>query len=94
MEKTLALGECKWGVEPGARSVLTTLVARTDEVVPNQGQWQVTYLGFARGGWTDASHEFAQEVARSQAGGKNWRAVSMRLMDLSQIDQDMAGWAG
>ena len=50
MEKTLVLGECKWGPEPSGRSILTELVERTAEIVPSQGQWQVYYLGFAHGG--------------------------------------------
>ena len=92
MEKLLVLGECKWGVEPIGRSVLTALVDKTAEVVPGQGQWQVYYLGFARDGWTAASHTFAQELASSQPTGKNSRVGGMRLLDLSQVDQDLALW--
>jgi len=92
MEKTLVLGECKWGPEPSGRSVLTDLVEKTAEVVPSQGQWQVYYLGFARAGWTAASHAFAQEVTSAPPSGKNWRALGMRLLDLPQVDQDLAAW--
>jgi hypothetical protein len=94
MEKTLVLGECKWGPEPSGRSVLTDLVEKTAEVVPSQGQWQVYYLGFARAGWTTASHAFAQEVASVPPTGKNWRTLGMRLLDLTQVDQDLATWMG
>ncbi len=94
MEKTLVLGECKWGPEPSGRSVLTGLVEKTAEIVPSQGQWQVYYLGFARAGWTDASHAFAQEVSSAPSTGKNWRACGMRLLDLTQVDQDLAAWVG
>jgi hypothetical protein len=31
-------------------------------------------------------------VASAQPGGKNWRAAGMRLLDLSQIDQDLTAW--
>lgn len=94
MEKVLVLGECMWGPEPVGRSVLTALVDKTAEVVPSQGQWQVTYLGFARDGWTEASETFAQEVARDQPGGKNWRASSMHRFNLAQIDEVLAAWVG
>lgn len=40
-------------------SVLTAVVDKTAEITPSQGQWQVYYLGFARDGWTAASHAFA-----------------------------------
>lgn len=94
MAKSLVLGECKWGPEPSGRSVLTELVEKTVEVVPSQGQWQVSYLGFARAGWTDASHAFAQEIASAPPTGKNWRAVDMRLLDLTQVDHDLGAWVG
>ena len=94
MEKTLVLGECKWGPEPSGRSVLTELIEKTAEIVPGLGQWQVYHLGFARAGWTDASHAFAQEVISVPPTGKNWRACGMRLLDLTQVDQDLAAWVG
>jgi len=73
-------------------SVLTAVVDKTAGITPSQGQWQVYYLGLARDGWTAASHAFAQETASSQPSGKNWRALGMRLLDLSQVDQDLAAW--
>ncbi len=92
MTKTLVLGECKWGPEPSGRGVLTELIEKTAGVVPGQGQWQVYYLGFARAGWTDASHAFAQEIASIPPTGHNWRAQSMRLLDLTQVDHDLGLW--
>ncbi|MFN8464402.1 MAG: ATP-binding protein [Caldilineaceae bacterium] len=93
MEKTLVLGECKWGPEPSGRSIVTELVEKTAEIVPSQGQWQVYYLGFARAGWTAASHAFAQEIVRTSEAGKNWRTIGMRLLDLAQVDHDLEQWA-
>lgn len=92
MAKTLVLGECKWGSDASGRSVLSDLVAKTAEVVPDQGQWHVDYVGFARAGWTAAGHEFVQEIARALPTGKNWQATGMRLLDLAQIDHDLATW--
>lgn len=92
MQKTLVLGECKWGPEPSGRSVLTGLVDKTAGIVPGQGQWQVYYLGFARAGWTAASHAFAQEVANTPPAGKNWHALGMHLLDLAQVDHDLGTW--
>ena len=94
MEKLLVLDECNWGAEPQGRSILTTLVDKTPEVVPGQGQWQVYQLGFARDGWTPASHAFAQDLAATHSAGKNWRVTGMRLLDLAQVDQDLAAWVG
>lgn len=92
MAKTLVLGECKWGPEPSGRSVLTELVEKTAEIVPSQGRWQVSYLGFARAGWTPASQALAEEIASAPPSGKNWRAGGMRLLDLAQVDHNLAAW--
>jgi hypothetical protein len=53
----------------------------------------VHYLGFARAGWTAASHALAQELAATQPTGKHWRANGLRLLDLTQVDQDLTAWA-
>lgn len=50
------------------------------------------YLGFARDGWTEASHAYAQDIGSSQPAGKNWRTTGMRFLDLPQGDQDLAAW--
>ncbi len=50
------------------------------------------YLDFVRAGWVAASCAFAQELASIPPSGKNWRAGGMRLLDLAQVDQDLAAW--
>lgn len=92
MTKVLVLGECKWGIEPMGRSVLTDLIAKTAEVVPSQGEWQVYYLGFARAGWSDSAQSLARELTTTQSGGKNWHIQGMKLLDLPQVDRDLAEW--
>lgn len=93
-EKTLCLGESKWSPRRAERRVLTDLIAKTAEIVPKQGQWQVLYLGFARGGWTPAATDFAQELAQSKETGGNWQVVGVRLLSLDQVDADLARWTG
>lgn len=92
MEKTLLLAECKWSPKQIGHDVLAELVAKTESVVPRSGQWRVSYLGFARGGWTQGSVEFALRLAAKPPIGANWRAEGMRLLDLQQIDEDLAHW--
>lgn len=92
MEKTLVLGECKWGPQMMGRNVLVDLVHKSAEIVPKQGQWRVLYLGFARAGWSEPAHQYAQELKRTQPAGSNWRTVDMQLIDLKQVDTDLARW--
>lgn len=90
MEKTLYLGECKWGPHNYSREIMVDLVGKTAEIIPSDGQWKVYYLGFARLGWTDAACQFAQECKGSQ--GANWIVAGAELLTLSQVDLDLSRW--
>lgn len=92
MEKTLILGECKWGRHPMDWDILSGLVEKTNKVVPSEGEWRVFYLGFARQGWNIAARQYAEQVASGKLHGTNWRAVGMQLLDLEQVDQNLNAW--
>ncbi len=92
MEKTIFLGECKWQDRPVSRSILRQLVAKTSEIVPKRGKWQVFYLGFARDGWTDAAQTYADDLSATKMQEDNWHAVGMRLLDLNRVDTDLHDW--
>jgi hypothetical protein len=74
------------------RSVLRELVDKTAEIVPTEGKWKVYYLGFARNGWMAEAQQYANEMGNKSLPGDNWQAVGMRLLDLKQVDQDLADW--
>lgn len=92
MQKTLVLGECKWSAKQMGAEVVTELIGKTEHVVPKAGQWRVFFLGFARGGWAPDAIELAQNAATKPPHGANWRAEGIRLLDLQQIDDDLARW--
>jgi AAA+ ATPase superfamily predicted ATPase len=93
MEKTLVLGECKWGPQVMGRTVPVDLVNKTAEIVPKQGQWRVLYLVFARAGWSEQAQTFAQEMKTTPPSGVNWRGTAMQLLDLDTVDQDLTVWS-
>lgn len=74
-EKTILLGECKWGVDVVRRSIVRELLAKAPRVIP-EGDWQVHYALFARAGFTDA--------ARAEGD-----AVGALLVDLTTLDRDL-----
>jgi AAA+ ATPase superfamily predicted ATPase len=90
MEKTLILGECKWSPKTMSSDVIDTLVAKSDAIVPKQGQWRVFYVGMARGGW---SQEAQTAVDSLDVSGSNWRATGGSLFDLNEIDADLTRWS-
>ncbi|MBP7690616.1 MAG: ATP-binding protein [Anaerolineales bacterium] len=92
MEKTLILGECKWSPRPQDHEVLETLVEKTRPFVPADGQWRIHYLGFAHAGWTAAAQSYAARATKLDLNGPNWRVTGMRLLNLEQVDSDLAAW--
>ena len=95
MQKTLILGECKWTLSPVKKSVLSDLIEKkTAHIIPKDGRWQVFYLGFARSGWSAEAQAYEQEINQAAPSGANWQAAGMRLLDLEQVDDDLARWAG
>ncbi len=92
MEKTLILGECKWGRRPADQDVLEKLAGQAAEFVPKDGRWRVLLLGFARAGWTDDAQRFARSLAGLAVPGQT-QLVGMELLDLKRIDNDLTEWA-
>ena len=92
MEKTMILGECKWGQTASDRPILKTLVEKTDQVVPTQGKWRVYFLGFSRSGWTSGAKAFEDEMNSTPLSGSNWQSAGMSLLDLDQVSRNLADW--
>lgn len=76
-DKTILLGECKWGVDAVARPVICKLIDQAQKVVPGEG-WLVFYAFFSRAGFTDAARQEAQ-------------IVGALLVDLETLDRDLGG---
>jgi uncharacterized protein len=99
-EKSLILGSCQWRDEPAGPHSIQDLVEKTSTLVPkDEGHWSVYYMGFASAGWSEHASEMANELANGhhatpeKAGGDNWRAVGVRLLDLAQVDADLLRWS-
>ncbi len=90
MEKTIYLGECKWGPHDHGRDVVVDLVEKSSEIVPSDAYWRVFYLGFARIDWTEAAREYAREI--QGARGRNWTVEGAKLLNLDQVDRDLRSW--
>jgi len=74
-EKSILLGECKWGTGGVGRAEVRELVEKAALVVPG-ADWKVSYVLFSRYGFTDA--------AQAEATG-----VQAQLVDLDRIDADL-----
>ena len=74
-DKTILLGECKWGVKAVGRAVIRGLINKTPKVVSGE-EWHAYFAYFARAGFTDAAREEAQNV-------------NGLLVDLETMDKDL-----
>jgi len=92
-EKRLVLGVCAWQDKPAERHILRDLIVRTSTFVPKHGEWTVDYVAFASSGWTEETEALVRDIERTGESGRNWHAVNVRLLDLSQINEDLAHWS-
>ena len=92
MQKTIILGECKWTLNPIDTPVLAHLVEKASRLIPQEGKWQAYFLGFSRSGWSSRAIQFQKEIIKQPAKGQNWHSVGLRLLDLAEVDRDLAGW--
>ncbi|MCI0393776.1 MAG: ATP-binding protein [Chloroflexi bacterium] len=91
--QNLVLGNCLWRDSAADAGVMRDLVTRTSAIVPKKGEWSVLYLGFASGGWSEEAADLAEQLATTEAPGKNWHVAGVKLLDLKQVDTDLAHWS-
>jgi uncharacterized protein len=93
MQRHLILGECKWTQGPMEVSVIKGLVEKSRLAMPDEGDWQVYFLGFSKSGFTRAAEEYARDLARTQPPGARGKIAGCGLVDLARLDRDLAEWA-
>lgn len=79
-EKRLLLGECKWQPDPISRKVVKALVeikrVKLLTTFDDAENWRVAFACFARGGFTDAARQYAEQQR-------------VELVDLERLDRDL-----
>ncbi|HUH98670.1 MAG TPA: ATP-binding protein [Anaerolineales bacterium] len=94
MNKTLILGECKWTTTPNDRRPVAELIEeKAPNIIPTRGKWKVFFLAFSRGGWTSGARAYQIEISKQPVAGQNWISTGLRLVELDQLDQDLARWS-
>src|SRR5690606_18724043 len=93
IDKTLVLGVCSWSNLPSSRDVLSNFIEHEAvSIVPSSGTWKTFFLGFSRKGWMQDAFKYAKELQRSISRIGKLEVVGIRLLDLIQVDQDLAQW--
>ncbi len=96
-KKQMVVGLCHWDGGPAGLERVEELVDHTRSVVPkDDDEWSVYYVGFAADGWTKEARQKAEEVARagrpSRRASNRWDIAGVCLMDLDDVDRDLAQW--
>jgi len=92
-ERNIILGECKWTTLPVERKVLQDLIEKTSKVIPADGDWKIYFILFSRNGWAPSAVSYAAEVNASLPSGSNWRATGLRLIRLTELEDNLAEWS-
>ena len=94
-EHSLVLGTSLWRDGHADIDQIADLVRNTSNVISKADKWRIYYLGFSANGWTEDAHARADAVVKSEFKGRakeNWEYVGIRLLDLHDVDQDLARW--
>jgi hypothetical protein len=92
-ERNIILGECKWTTLPVERKVLQDLIEKTSKVIPADGDWKIYFILFSRNGWAPSAVSYAAEVNASLPSGSNWRSTGLRLIRLTELEDNLAEWS-
>jgi hypothetical protein len=73
--------------------VLKELIEKkTNNIIPEEGNWQIFFTGFSRSGWTSSALVYENQIMEELPSDSNWDASGIRLVDLAQLDQDLQKW--
>jgi AAA+ ATPase superfamily predicted ATPase len=91
-DRTMVLGDCYWRNRPVGAEAIDELLDKTRRLLPQEGSWTIYYVLFSKSGWTDEAKVRAEKLAKR--GRKKWKTAGVRLVDLEEVDADLARWAG
>ena len=91
----LAMGCCLWQDTPGTVDAMRQLAALTGSVAAKGEPWSIYYIGFSKSGWTAEAHAQVNEILEKwlRKSRSQWRFAGVRLLDLAQVDADLASWS-
>ncbi|MDX1613079.1 MAG: ATP-binding protein [Candidatus Promineifilaceae bacterium] len=91
--RSLVLGTALWGDNVADSGVIRDLIKRTPDIVPDNEQWSVYYLGFSAAGWNEDARAMSERMIASEAAAENWQPVGIKLLDLEEVDADLSRWS-
>lgn len=96
-ERSLVVGCALWRGTPGEIEQIQELIRLTSSVIPKTEEWQVFYVGFSANGWAEGMQSRAESLLYEEKSGRSrirWEFAGVRLLDLEDVDRDLAKWSG
>lgn len=95
-EQNLVIGDCYWTNSPIDEKAIDRLLKKTQMIPAPNGKWSVYYVLFSSHGWTPEAYARAEEIAAETAQArtrKKLHTAGIRLIDLEEVDKDLAEWS-
>lgn len=99
-DSALVMGDCHWSdTSPGPEAV-ESLLRRAAHALPRRDDDDdepppVYFVAFSKAPWTAEARAKAEQLIDAAAGKgkKRWQPLGIRLLDLEQVDRDLAEWS-
>ena len=94
VDNTLVLGDCYWEDAQGPTAI-EELVQKTATLLPKDDEpWNVYFVLFSAQGWSADAEKQAHRILENRASrSRRWQSLGIRLLDLKQVDDDLATWS-
>lgn len=95
-DPALLLGDCFWTSEPMGQEAISELMHKTAPIVTKMrdGVCDVHYILFSSAGWSDDAQRYATTLVTTKPiRRKRWQLVSVKLVDLVELDADLIAWS-
>lgn len=92
--RDVVIGGLFWQDKLASAEQLQAIINLIDTFLPDKGEWNVSLINFAATGWSMSARTMADLVRPTGKIGKNSRLTAFLLLDLAQVDADLARWHG
>lgn len=95
MNRHITFCAAKWNEQESDLSVISDLLARSQQILKTLDKpetWRVHYIGFSSHGWTSDALAGADSFVRGVMQLQPWKTEGVMLIDLNQMDEDLAAW--
>lgn len=91
---TVVLGDCYWQRVDAGGALELLMQKATSLLSKRSDPWQVHLMLFSGAGWAEGAHDEVHQIVQTRGSrSRRWEPVSVELVDLEQVDADLAMWS-